>query len=54
MKSSRRQFIKTGMAAGAALAAGLPEPGHSIENEKEHKPLSVLVLGGTEIGRAHV
>jgi 2'-hydroxyisoflavone reductase len=47
MKSSRRQFIKTGMAAGAALAAGLPEPGHSIENEKEHKPLSVLVLGGT-------
>lgn len=47
MKSSRRQFIKTGVAAGAALAAGLPEPGHATEDEKQHEPLNVLVLGGT-------
>lgn len=47
MRSSRRQFITTGVVAGAALATGLPELGHATEHEKGHKPLSVLVLGGT-------
>jgi len=47
MKSSRRQFIKTGVVAGAALATGLPRSGHAAAHDTRHKALSVLVLGGT-------
>jgi 2'-hydroxyisoflavone reductase len=48
MKSSRREFIKTGALAGAAIAAGLPTLADAGTVDGQAKdPLSVLVLGGT-------
>jgi 2'-hydroxyisoflavone reductase len=47
MKNSRRQFIKAGVLAGAAVATGAPASGRAHEIKKRQKPLSILVLGGT-------
>jgi len=47
MGSSRRDFIKAGALAGAAIAAGLPEHAGAAEGRKFGQPLRVLVLGGT-------
>ncbi|MGI9238623.1 MAG: NAD-dependent epimerase/dehydratase family protein [Woeseiaceae bacterium] len=48
MKSSRREFIKTGALAGAAIATGLPTLADAgTADRRADDPLSVLVLGGT-------
>lgn len=47
MKSNRRDFIKGGALAGAAIASGLPVAGNAVERSRSGRPLSVLILGGT-------
>ncbi len=47
MKGSRRDFIKAGALAGAALASGLPITAEAAEKDEADRSLSVLVLGGT-------
>lgn len=47
MKGSRRDFIKAGALAGAALASGLPTAAEASGKDKKRGALSVLVLGGT-------
>ncbi len=51
MSTSRRQFLQITGAAGAALGlGGLVSPGSSAaEVEKAAEPLSILVLGGTQL-----
>lgn len=47
MKNSRREFIKAGVLAGAAVATGVPAPGRAGECDMRQESLSLLVLGGT-------
>ena len=47
MKGSRRDFIKAGALAGAAIASGLPTTAEAAEKDEAGRALSVLVLGGT-------
>ncbi len=50
MTSSRREFIKAGVAGAAAAAAGLPATVSASSHRRKHKPrktLDVLILGGT-------
>lgn len=48
MSNNRRQFIKGGLLGGAALASGgLSAAAAATEGQREFKPLSILVLGGT-------
>jgi 2'-hydroxyisoflavone reductase len=62
MTSSRREFLGTGIAAGAALALGRPgglraadrRPLHSVLPERAPHPLSILILGGTSMLGPHI
>ena len=47
MTGSRRDFIKAGVLAGAAIASGLPVRAEADEKGKAGRALSILVLGGT-------
>lgn len=50
MKNNRREFIKAGAIGAVAAAAGLPTVGMAGDTETKatkHKPLDILVLGGT-------
>jgi len=50
MKNSRRQFIKAGALSAAVAVTGLPavsSAGEKQRQHKAHKPLDILVLGGT-------
>ena len=50
MKNSRREFIKAGAIGAAVAAAGLPAvslAGEKGKKHKAHKPLDILILGGT-------
>lgn len=47
MKSTRREMIKAGLLGGAVVAASIPAVAGAIDNRNGHKPLSILVLGGT-------
>jgi len=50
MKNTRRAFIKAGAIGAAVAAAGLPAVGFTGEKstrQKDHKPLDILILGGT-------
>jgi 2'-hydroxyisoflavone reductase len=50
MKNTRREFIKAGAIGAAVAATGLPAVGAAGEMQskrKAHKPLDILVLGGT-------
>ena len=62
MTPSRREFLATGLAAGAALALGRPgnlravdgRPLHSTPPERVPHPLSILILGGTSMLGPHI
>ena len=47
MTSSRREFIKAGVAGAAIAATGLPAVSAAGEHEQKNKPLDILILGGT-------
>ena len=50
MKNTRREFIKAGAIGAAVAATGLPAVGNAGEKQikhKAHKPLDILILGGT-------
>ena len=48
MSNNRREFIKRSLLGGAALAtAGVATSAAAGEEKVEHKPLDILVLGGT-------
>ncbi len=47
MTGNRREFLKAGMAGGAAIAAGLPAASLAGTGRKAGKPLAILILGGT-------
>ncbi|MGB5334870.1 MAG: NAD-dependent epimerase/dehydratase family protein [Woeseiaceae bacterium] len=47
MKSNRREFIKAGAIAGAALATGLPAAAGARARSNGQQAMSVLILGGT-------
>ncbi len=47
MTGNRREFLKAGMAGGAAIAAGLPAASLASTGRKAGKPLAILILGGT-------
>jgi len=47
MKKGRREFIKAGVIGGAAVAAGLPTNAVAGAEHNAHKPLDILILGGT-------
>ena len=62
MTTSRREFLGTGLAAGAALALGRPgtlravdgRPLRSTPPERVPHPLSILILGGTSMLGPHI
>jgi 2'-hydroxyisoflavone reductase len=47
MASSRREFIKAGVAGATVAATGLPTVSAAGEHKQTHKPLDILILGGT-------
>ena len=47
MTSSRREFIKAGVAGAAIAATGLPAVSAAGAREQENEPLDILILGGT-------
>ena len=50
MKNTRREFIKASAIGAAVAATGIPAASAAGTNEKtrkKHKPLDILILGGT-------
>ena len=50
MTNTRRDFIKAGALGAAVAATGMPAAGLAGEmpgKQKKHKPLDILILGGT-------
>ena len=47
MTSSRREFIKAGVAGATVAATGLPAVSAAGEHTKKNEPLDILILGGT-------
>ena len=46
MTSSRREFIKAGVAGATVAATGLPAVSAAGEHTKKNEPLDILILGG--------